>query len=198
VRFAGIFVDYGHSASHNGVGAVLGSKNLKAIAAKGSKGVAVADQKGFLKIVDGLMEKIKTNPATQMWRDLGFVVAFPAYGATGLFERYNYAEGFADLAEVFSKEEYKSRIVKRNYACPSCAVGCKQVVEIKDGKYAGLNFRVAALGSQVGYHTQAGIENWDELVKCVELENRAGLDSNSLSGCIGFAVEIYKKGLILI
>jgi len=196
VKFASSVTNKHSFYGRTGIGAIMGSKNLKAIAAKGSKGVAVADQKGFVKIVDELMEKIKTNPATQMWRDLGFVVAFPAYGATGLFERYNYAEGFTDLAEVFSKEEYKSRVVKRNYACPSCAVGCKQVVEIKDGKYAGLNFRVAALGSQVGYHTQAGIENWDELVKCVELENRAGLDSNSLSGCIGFAVEIYKKGLI--
>ncbi|MGD9322037.1 MAG: aldehyde ferredoxin oxidoreductase N-terminal domain-containing protein, partial [Desulfobacteraceae bacterium] len=100
-----------------GIGAVMGSKNLKAIAARGTKAVTVADRKGFMKIVDGLLEKIKTSPATELWRDLGFVVAFPAYGGYGLFERHNYAEGFADLAEAFGKEEYKSHVVKRAYAC---------------------------------------------------------------------------------
>ncbi|MGD9040355.1 MAG: aldehyde ferredoxin oxidoreductase C-terminal domain-containing protein, partial [Desulfobacteraceae bacterium] len=155
-----------------------------------------ADRKGFMKIVEGLLEKIKTSPATELWRDLGFVVAFPAYGGYGLFERNNYAEGFADLANAFDKDEYKRSIVKRAYACPSCPVGCKQVVEIKDGKYAGLNFRVAALGSQVGYHNQAGVENWNEVVKCVEMENKYGLDSTSLGSTVGFAIELYKKGII--
>jgi len=196
VRFAGSVTNKHSLYGRTGIGAVMGSKNLKAIAARGSKSVTVADRKGFMKIVDGLLEKIKTSPATQLWRDLGFVVAFPAYGGYGLFERRNYAEGFADLAEAFGKEEYKSHVVKRAYACPSCPVGCKQVVEIKDGRYAGLNYKVAALGSQVGYHIQAGVENWDEVVKCVELENKYGLDSVSLGSAVGFAVELYKKGII--
>jgi len=196
VRFAASVTNKHSLYGRTGIGAVMGSKNLKAIAVRGTKGITVADRKGFMKIVEGLLEKIKTSPATELWRDFGFVVAFPAYGGTGLFERYNYAEGFADLAAAFSKEEYKSHVVKRAYACPGCPVGCKQVVEIKDGRYAGLNFRVAALGSQVGYHNQAGVENWDEVVKCVELENRYGLDSVSLGSTVGFAVELYKKGII--
>jgi aldehyde:ferredoxin oxidoreductase len=176
----------------------MGSKNLKAIAAKGSKSITIANPKAFSNIVEGLLEKIHNSPATQMWRDLGFVVAFPAYGANGLFERYNYGEGFHNLAEVFSKEEYKSRIVKRPYACPGCPVGCKQIIEIKDGKYRGLNYRVAALGSQVGYHNQVGLELWDEVVKCVELENKYGMDSTSTAGCIGLMIELYKQGIITI
>ena len=196
VRFAASVTNKHSLYGRTGIGAVMGSKNLKAIAAKGSKGITVADRKGFMKIVEGLLEKIKTSPATELWREFGFVVAFPAYGGTGLFERCNYAEGFADLAKAFSKEEYRSHVVKRGYACPSCPVGCKQVVEIKDGRYAGLNYRVAALGSQVGYHILAGVENWDEVVKCVELENKYGLDSTSLGSVVGFAVELYKKGII--
>jgi len=184
VRYASLITNKQSVHGRTGMGAVMGSKNLKAIAAKGSKGISVADEREFFKIVEEKLENIKTSPVTQMWRELGFVVAFPAYGSTGLFERYNYAE------------EYKGHVVKRAYACPFCPVGCKQVVEIKDGKYAGLNYKVAALGSQVGYHDQGGIENWDEVVKCVELENRAGVDSTSVSGCIGFAIELYKKGII--
>jgi aldehyde:ferredoxin oxidoreductase len=179
-----------------GIGAVMGSKNLKAIVARGSRGVKIADEKGFFKTVDSILAKIKANPVTQMWRELGFVVAFPAYGATGLFERYNYSEGFPDLSEVFSQDEYRNRIVKRAYACPGCPVGCRQVVDIRDGKYAGLNYRVAALGSQVGYHNLAGVENWREVVKLTELENRYGIDSNSLASSIGFAIELYKRGII--
>lgn len=196
VRFAASVTNKHSLYGRTGIGAVMGSKNLKAIAAWGSKGITVADRKGFMKIVEGLLEKIKTSPATDLWREFGFVVAFPAYGGTGLFERCNYGEGFADLAKAFGKEEYKSHVVKRAYACPSCPVGCKQVVEIRDGKYAGLNYKVAALGSQVGYHSQAGVENWDEVVKCVELENKYGLDSTSLGSVVGFAIELYKKGLI--
>jgi aldehyde:ferredoxin oxidoreductase len=196
VRFSASVTNKHSLYGRTGIGAVMGSKNLKAIATRGSKAITVADRKEFMKIVDGLLEKIKTSPATELWREFGFVVAFPAYGGTGLFERCNYGEGFADLAKAFSKEEYRSHVVKRAYACPSCPVGCKQVVEIRDGKYAGLNYRVAALGSQVGYHCLAGVENWDEVVKCVELENKYGLDSTSLGSIVGFAIELYKKGII--
>ena len=196
IRFANSVSNKHSTYGRTGIGAVMGSKNLKAIAARGSRGITVADQRAFFKIIEEILGKIKANPVTQMWRDFGFVVAFPAYGATGLFELFNYGEGFADVATVFSKEQYKSRVVKRPYACPGCPVGCKQVVEIKDGKYAGLNFKVAALGSQVGYHNLAGVENWDEVVKCVEIENKYGLDSNSLASVAGFAIELYKRGVI--
>jgi aldehyde:ferredoxin oxidoreductase len=196
VRFAASVTNKHSLYGRTGIGALMGSKNLKAMAARGNRSITVADRKVFMKIVEGLLKKIKASPATELWRDLGFVVAFPAYGSYGLFERHNYGEGFADLAKAFDKDEYKRHVVKRSYACPSCPVGCKQVVEIKDGKYAGLNFRVAALGSQVGYHNQAGVENWAEVVKCVELENRYGLDSTSLGSTVGFAIELYKKGII--
>jgi aldehyde:ferredoxin oxidoreductase len=196
VRFASAVTNKHSLYGRTGIGAVMGSKYLKAIVTRGSKGITVADRKNFFKIVDGLQGNIKASPATELWRDLGFVVAFPAYGGTGLFELHNYATGFAELAQAFSKEEYKQRVVKRAYACPGCPVGCKQVVEMKDGKYAGLNFKVAALGSQVGYHNLSGVENWDEVVKCVELENKYGLDSNTLGGIVGFAIELYKRGII--
>lgn len=196
VRYAASVTNKHSLYGRTGMGAVMGSKNLKAIAARGSKSITIADEKAFLNIVEEILEKIKTSPATQMWRDLGFLVAFPAYGANGLFERNNYAEGFENLAEVFGQEEYKNRLVSRAYACPGCPVGCRQVVEVKDGKYAGLNYKIAALGSQVGYHNLSGVENWDEVVNCAELENRYGIDSNSLAGCIGFAIELYKKEII--
>lgn len=196
VRYAAAVANKHSLYGRTGMGAVMGSKNLKAIAARGTKEITIADEKAFFQIVEELLEKIKASPATQMWRDLGFLVAFPAYGANGLFERNNYADGFANLAEAFSQQEYKARFVKRAYACPGCPVGCRQVVELKDGKYAGLNFKAAALGSQVGYHNLSGVENWDEVVNCVELENRYGMDSNSLAGCIGFAIELYKKEVI--
>ncbi|MFC1857004.1 aldehyde ferredoxin oxidoreductase family protein [Thermodesulfobacteriota bacterium] len=196
VKYA-VSVTNKHSVyGRTGIGALMGSKNLKAIVSRGSKGITLASPDDFFKMVGTFLEKIKTGPATALWRDLGFVVAFPAYSQFGLFERYNYAEGFADLADIFSKEEYKRRIVKRAYACPGCPVGCKQVVEMKEGAFAGLNYKVAALGSQVGYHNNAGVDNWDDLVKCVELENRYGLDSNSLGSTVGFAIELYKNGII--
>jgi aldehyde:ferredoxin oxidoreductase len=196
IRYACSITNKHSVYSRTGVGAIMGSKNLKAIAAKGSKGITIADEKAFMKLVDEISGKIRSNPTTQMWRDLGFVVALSGYAATGLFERHNYAEGFPEVSQVFSQEEYKRRIVKKSYACPSCSVGCRQVVEIKDGRYAGLNYKVAALGSQVGYHNSSGIEDWDELAKCVEFENRMGIDSTSLSGSIGFAIELYKKGIL--
>ena len=196
VRFSAAVSNKHSLYGRTGMGAVMGSKNLKAIVAKGSRAITVADGKAFMKMADGILEKIKNSPATELWRDLGFVVAFPAYGSFGMFERHNYSEGFPDLAEAFDKDEYKRRVVKRAYACPGCPVGCKQVVEMRDGKYAGINFKVAAMGSQVGYHNQAGVENWDEVVKCVELENRDGLDSTSLGSVVGFAIELYKKGII--
>ncbi len=196
VRYACTVTNKHSVYGRTGMGAVMGSKHLKAVAAQGTRGIQLADQKSVFSIAEDLLHKMKNNPATKIWRELGFVAAFPAYSANGLFERYNYSEGFPDLTEVFSKDEYKARIVKKAYACPSCPIGCKQILEMKDGEFAGLNYKVAALGSQVGYHNLSGVESWDKLAKCVELENRYGIDSNSLGGCVGFAIELYKNRII--
>lgn len=84
VRFAASVTNKHALYGRTGIGAVMGSKNLKAIVAKGSKGITVSDRKSFMDIVEGLLEKIKTNAGTELWRKFGFVVAFPIYGSNDL------------------------------------------------------------------------------------------------------------------
>lgn len=196
VRYASIMNNKRAGHSRAGLGAVMGSKNLKAIAARGTKGIEVADGKKFMELVNELLERIMKSPLVEMWRNLGFTMAFEGYSAMGYFLAKNFSQGCLETPQVFSQKEYRERIVKRSYACLGCPIGCKNLVEIEDGKYAGLTFRVSSLGSQVGYHLVPGVENWDEVVKCVELENRYGLDSTSLCGTIAFAIELYERGII--
>ena len=196
VRFACVIDNKRAAYSRTGLGAVLGSKNLKAIAVRGSKGIEVADPKGFMELVDGLLERIAASPLVEMWRTLGFTMAFDGYSKAGLFLTKNFTRGCLEISDALSQKEYCERVVKAPYACLACPIGCKQQVELKGGNYSGLSFKISSLGAQAGYHSSPGVDSWDEIVKCVELENRYGLDSTSACAAIATAIELFERGII--
>lgn len=196
VRYACITDNKLGMYSRGGLGAVMGSKNLKAIAVRGTKGIQVADGRRFKKIVDEVRENIDKSRLTGMWRQLGFMMALDGYSATGLTLLKNFSQGYEELPRLFSQQEYVDRIFESPYACTSCPVGCKATVNVKDGKYAGLTFNISSPGAQVIWHTFSGVENWDEVVKCVEQQDIYGLDSAAVCGLVGFAIELYERGII--
>ena len=169
VRYACIMGNKRSAHSRTGLGAVMGSKNLKAIAVRGTRGIAVADEKRFMNLVNGMLEAISKSPLVQPWRTLGFVMAFEGYSAMGYFTTKNASQGYPEMPQTFSQEEYLQRIAKTSYACLACPLGCKTVVGVKGGKYEGLTLQVSSLGAQVGYHSFPAVENWEEVAKCVEL-----------------------------
>lgn len=175
VRYSIVLCNKRSSFNKAGTGTVMASKNLKAIAARGTRGITVADPEKFMNLSNSITKKILNAPDLKTWRQFG---------------------GSYHSTPRFPTEEYFSRIWKKSYACPGCPVGCKQVIELRDGKYKGLSYRFSHLSSQINHGSLASMENWDELVKCMEMLTRYGLETSSTTAILNYIVECYNHGIL--
>ncbi len=177
VRHSIILCSKRSSFNKGGPGAVMGSKNLKAIAARGSKGVEVADPERFRRLTEGITRKILADPDLRMFRTYGG--PYPRSPRPG-----------------FSHEVFQERVADRAYACPSCPVACKHLINLRNGRYEGLSFRVSHLAALANHNLPGGVEDWDELAKVVELENRYGLDASVTAGMLSYLVDCFEHGML--
>ena len=196
VRFAGILNDKARAAGRSGVGAVMGSKNLKAVAVRGTRGVKVARADEFRKVALMVLEKIKASGTTS--------VGLPTYGtallvnvinAAGILPTRNFQTGVFPTADKTGGESIRANIEIRNKACFACPIACGPVTEIKNPKFKGS-------GEGPEYETTwslgacCGIDNLDAITKAHYICNEMGMDPISLGVTIAAAMEMYEKGYI--
>jgi len=183
------------AAGRTGMGAVMGSKNLKAIAVRGDKEIPVYDE-----------EKL-----TEMTKDLGKMIAEKAermgkYGTANIVLTVeeigdlpikNWLQGrWIEGAEKLSGEKMAETILKRRYFCKNCVIGCGRVVEIKEGKWkleeqAGPEYET--IGS---FGAMCLIDDLGAVAKLNEICNRYGIDTISAGCIVSFAMEAYEKGVL--
>lgn len=184
------------SAGRGGTGCVMGSKNLKAIAVRGTGMPNVADHKAFLE----LLEKVRTSFARdtddrQKWRSGGTTNALEEASAGGVQAVKNYAEGtFADIHKIGTKAS-REQIWKRDFACFCCNLSCKKSGNAK-GAYGGLihdgpEYETGTmLGANLLISDLAGLQ------KAIFIADDYGIDIISAGNSIGFLMEAYEKKLI--
>ena len=174
IRFACTISQKHSAAARTGLGAVMGSKKLKAIAVRGTKGIKVADKKRFLALVEEAINRFKAREKLVMaWRTYGFLAGF---------------------LSVVDAEEFL-RLKGGPYACLSCPVACNAWVNIPDGNYAGLSFLASAPGTKI---IVAGdnFKRYDEIFKFLEVLNRYGMDVFSTFAILDFAKDLFKNGIL--
>jgi aldehyde:ferredoxin oxidoreductase len=193
VLYANIVNNLAHFNGRNGLGAVMGSKNLKAIAARGSVRIEPADGDKIRDIARWTSANVKEHPLSSMLHIHGTPVGIKTVNAQGGLPANNFELGVFDGAEELASEQYS----QKPKGCFACPVVCKRVVEVKDEelgvdkKYGGPEYEtLVALGSN------CGIKNLGILVKANELCNRYTIDTISLGMTISFAMKCYEKGII--
>ena len=200
VRFACIINEgrHGRAAGRAGVGAVMGSKNLKAVAVQGTQTVEIAESQQLAAFVK--------RKAPEMNRKLTVDVEFRQYGTSGGFEQSeawgdlpikNWYQGeFKEGAKKLSGITLAKTYLTKNYNCGRCIIGCGRTVAVTDGPFAmeetaGPEYEnVAMLGSNLLVDDLAAV------CKANELCNRFGMDAISTGSAIGFAMEAFERGLI--
>lgn len=172
VSFSMAYVDRFSTLGRGGLGAVLGSKNLKAVVVKGTRGIEVADRKAYRNLSGELMGRIREYPYLKEWQELGLVKSLP----------------------LVPRDVYR-KIKKRRTACVSCPVGDKDVIEIPDGPFKGL---VACSSSAVNLFTPMifGISDYREAVRLSSALDEYGLDMFEFFGLVGFAKKLADQGII--
>ncbi len=195
VRFACIVNDLKHFNGRTGMGAVMGSKNLKAIAVRGTGRMEMADEDGVRGVVRWLKENYVWKPGDM--HDMGTSRIVPSLSENGILPTHNFRDGAFHKADDISGERMKETILVKRGTCYACSVACKREVEVTEGpyrvsrEYGGPEYEtVAALGSLCDVGDLAAVSKGNELC------NKYTLDTISTGAVIAFAMECYENGIL--
>ncbi len=195
VRYAVVMSEKDRAGGRPGMGAVMGSKNLKAIVIHGEGEIPAKDPDKVKEIGKQAYSDVKNAENYQHWMSEGTMAILMWCQEMSVLPTYNFREGVFDGAEKVSGE-----IMAREYkvfqkGCPQCNMVCGNVGEAKTGPFAGtraeLDYEnVEMLGPNLG------IDSLDEIIGLVRMADNMGFDTISLGSVLGFATEAYEKGLI--
>lgn len=186
-----------HVNGRSGMGAVMGSKNLKALAVFGKKSnLEFYNKKDLIDLAKLASERVKTTPSPLMFSMFGTSILVQSMTEAGALPTKNYSESYFDSWKNISHEKLHEELCKKSNSCYACPIRCKRVVESEkpykiDPSYGGPEYEtLASFGSYLM------IDDINVIAKANELCNKYSLDTISCGGSIAFAMECYEKGLI--
>lgn len=197
VPYACICNDLSHFYGRTGLGAVMGSKKLKAVVVRGSNKPQVADPEKIKELAMKFNRAVKTHPALKVHQRLGTSKGIVPVSNSGILPTHNFRGGTYEGAEGISGERMEETILKSNDTCYSCATRCKRVVE-----YHGVDFDIdPAYGGPeyetiVSFGSNCLIDDICLVSKANELCNRYGLDTISTALTITCAMDCFEHGLL--
>jgi aldehyde:ferredoxin oxidoreductase len=200
VRSACVISDRAKAAGGSGVGAVMGSKNLKAIAARGSMPITIAEPEHFINAVDLARAKVEKFPKAAKYRKDGYYGVESYYGSPAWEAGFRPVRNGQDdywepkkIKKVAGDTIKKYR--KKILACFGCPVGCMPWMDIPDGPYA-IKGEGWWNNSSNSFCTRVDVDNPEPAIMAHLLTNQYGLDGDNASVVIGWAFEAYEKGLL--
>ncbi len=195
IRYALIACEYNRQAGRGGAGAVMGSKGLKAIAIRGTRSVQVADRTAFNAAVKTACSQLNEETTGAFTLD-GTAGSIPFANETGLLPVRNYRDGVFGGAEGLGPEAQREKLWQRDLACAGCPIRCSKMGKIRTGKYAGI------VSDAVEYEllgllgSNLGISDIRAVTHLAHQCDAIGIDGMSAGGAIGFAMELFEKGVI--
>jgi aldehyde:ferredoxin oxidoreductase len=196
VRFASVISDLNRAAGRCGIGAVMGSKKLKAIAVRGHGEVSIADKASFREFAQRAAKEALSRGWGKGLREHGTDGGLEVLSATGRLPTQAFKRGTFEGADKITGATMSETILKNIATCPNCVVACKRVVEAKepyevDPAYDGPEYETcASLGSLCMNDNLVAISKGNELC------DKYSLDTISTGVTIAFAMECYEKGLL--
>jgi len=197
-RIAAIGNDKGHFSGRAGLGAVMGSKNLKAVLVKGNAGKAPkADDDAFKTAMKAAMQEIKESALAEGLHMMGSDANMDLGMVTGDVPVKNWTSGGEfDLANSLSGPTMREKYLTKAHACTNCPIACKRVVKVEDGPYTaeegpGPEYETCAV-----FGTMLMNPDLTAVIKANELCNRYGMDTISCGSAVALAMELFEKGTV--
>jgi len=194
VRVASIINDEFRAIGRTGMGAVMGSKNLKAFAVRGTNDVNVANPEEFTEFIKMIYERMK-GPATRKYRTLGTPENVLVLNSIAALATRNFTQATFEGAEKVSGEYLNERYIKKIIGCATCGMRCDHIGVVPEGPYKGSTARVEfeclwALGPN------CGVDRLDAIIEAIYQCDYYGMDGISTGGIIGFAMDCYEHGIL--
>jgi aldehyde:ferredoxin oxidoreductase len=197
VRIAGIVVDKDHLAARCGLGAVMGSKNLKAIAVRCSQPFPLADPEKFKAAVARLRELEVNDARLQDFTRRGTLgTLMDHHTHLGGINTMNYQYGqFAGKSKIDGEALINQYLVKTT-GCYTCPTKCDRLCYVPDGEFAGTEVGGPEYCTAAAFGSGIGNDNLAAILKGNDLADRYGLDTLDLGGVLAFAFELYQRGIL--
>ncbi|MFO7598919.1 MAG: aldehyde ferredoxin oxidoreductase family protein [Candidatus Desulfacyla sp.] len=197
VRFASVSNDRAHYLGRTGMGAVMGSKNLKAIIAKGNQKIPVADENAYRSAKKSALAHIRESMICSSFQELGTAAAMDMGMLTGNVPIKNWSLGEADeIAASIGGPAVHDSILKGRIACYACPIGCKPVVEVDDPGYRVPRGPGPEYETCASFGTLIMNDNLNGIAYLNDLCNRQGLDTITCGATVAFVMDCYENGLL--
>ena len=196
VPFALIGCEFNRQAGRAGGGAVMGSKNLKAVAVRGTRLVRVHDPQGFVRACETALAELAASTDIQTLSQGGTAASVEFANETGLLPSFNYQYGTFEKAAALGDQGQGRHLWLGTNACMGCPIGCARIGAVRTGKYKGFVSDIVEYESAALMGSNLGITDVRAVALLVKLCDRLGLDTMSCGSIIGFAMEACQKGLI--
>jgi aldehyde:ferredoxin oxidoreductase len=199
VKFAGVFVDHGHSASHNGPGAVMGSKKLKAIGiARGKRQVPIHDPERVRAVAKTLVENVRTQSKDTY--EYGTLNGLHNNGRRNMIPVKNYTTATwtidKEKLDKFSGPYIREKFPARRNSCWACQIHHCDIMKITEGPYAGEELEEPEYEQFAAWSSAIGQEDVTSAMMLSKEIDRLGMESNEGGWVVGFAMECYEKGIL--
>ncbi len=194
VRFANITNDRGRQAGRTGLGAVMGSKKLKALAIRGTKPITVADPQKLTEKALAL-SKLAKGPKTEKYRVMGTPSNVLNMNRLGVLPTRNYQSGVFEAAEKVSGEYMLEHHVEKAVSCAGCPIACEHITSVREGDYAGARTSID-YESLFAVGPNCGVDYFPGIIKAIETCDAYGMDTMSTGVTVSWAMECYQRGIL--
>jgi len=195
VRYASVFSE-SHAFGRGGGGAVMGSKNLKAIIVKGTQKVPLADEQAFEDYIkEIILPKFRTSERVKKFGPYGTPGVLAIVNSQGILPTRNYQKGVFEGAAAIDGEAVKEASIKHE-TCYRCPVACKPHTRVESGEYAGYDTEGPEYETLYAFGSNLGNSNLGSIIAANKLCQLYGVDTISIGNVIGFAMECFEKGIL--
>ncbi len=185
------------AVGRGGAGAVMGSKNLKAVVVRGQKKVELADPEAFRAAVKHAMKDISDSPLSKLFPLYGSLLAMPALNEAGIIPYRNWQDAADPEGKNLFAETWRDKYVKKDVRCaPPCTLKCSKITLATEGPHAGTMAEGPEYESEYALGACCGITDQAAVIEADALCDQYGLDCMSMGVSIAFAMECFEKGII--
>jgi len=196
VRYAGIYANLMRAAARTGMGTVMASKGVKALAVRGTGSVEVADPRRFERLVEEIEADIYGHEQYWPRRRMGTTRILMMANAAGFLPTRHYTSGVFEHAEEVSGERLAEEYNVKTRGCFACTIPCSRFYVVKSGCFAGLFGEGPEYEPQGSFTARMGNRDLNVALKANDMCNRLGLDALTTAECISWSMELYEKGLL--
>ena len=196
VRFACVNGDWSRNAGRTGVGAILGSKNLKAIAVRGSRDLPVHDVPGLVAEADKAYAYMAGHKFFKLWQTQGLMNVMEYANEKGILPTHNFKDGTFPRIDRIDGYTMVDGYKIGDSACFGCSMSCGNICLVKQGKYVGTVTEGPEYESCAMLGSNLGVDNFAAILGANQLCDELGIDTISTGSLVGAVIEGYEKGIL--